>query len=99
MGDFLFGIPPRSSDNQLHSYADMRLGAVLVDGDGGRYELIRRKGARSTLLGPDGQPADLDGASNQRALRGEVITELVKNFKRVTGKKTLLRKIAGRHGP
>lgn len=58
IGDFLFGIPPRSSDNQLHGYADMRLGAVLIDGDGGRHELIRRKGARSTLLGPDGQPID-----------------------------------------
>jgi uncharacterized protein YhaN len=58
IGDFLFGIPARSTDNQLHDYADMRLGAVLVDENGARHELIRRKGARSTLLGAYGQPVD-----------------------------------------
>ena len=64
IGDFLFGIPPRSTDNQLHEYVDMRLAAVLVDEHGRRHELVRRKGARSTLLGPDQEPVDealLDG--------------------------------------
>jgi uncharacterized protein YhaN len=58
IGDFFFGIPPRSTDNQLHDYVDMRLAAVLVDEQGGRHELIRRKGSRSTLLGPDNEPID-----------------------------------------
>jgi uncharacterized protein YhaN len=68
IGDFLFGIPARSTDNQLHDYADMRLGAVLVDANGARHELSRRKGARSTLLGADGQPVD-EGCL-ERMLRG-----------------------------
>jgi uncharacterized protein YhaN len=58
IGDFLFGIPARSQDTQLHEYGDLRLAAVLVDSDGGRHELVRRKGTRSTLLGPDGTPLD-----------------------------------------
>jgi uncharacterized protein YhaN len=64
IGDFLFGIPPRSTDNQIHEYVDMRLAAVLVDEHGQRHELMRRKGARSTLLGPNQEPVDdglLDG--------------------------------------
>lgn len=60
VGDFLFGIPPRSTDNQLHDYVDMRLGAVVADSLGNRSELVRRKGARSTLLGSDGHPIDED---------------------------------------
>jgi uncharacterized protein YhaN len=58
IGDFFFGIPPRSTDNQLHDYVDMRLAAVLVDEHGCRHELVRRKGSRSTLLGPDNEPID-----------------------------------------
>src|SRR4051794_39833333 len=53
IGDFLFGIPARSTDNQIHAYVEMRLAAVLIDEHGERHELVRRKGARSTLLGPD----------------------------------------------
>jgi uncharacterized protein YhaN len=58
IGDFFFGIPPRSTDNQLHDYNDMRLASVLVDEHGRRHELVRRKGSRSTLLGPDNEPID-----------------------------------------
>lgn len=58
IGDFLFGIPPRSTDNQLHDYVDMRLAGVLVDEHGRRLELVRRKGSQSTLLGPDNEPVD-----------------------------------------
>jgi hypothetical protein len=36
----------------------MRLAAVLVDEHGRRHELVRRKGSRSTLLGPDNEPID-----------------------------------------
>jgi uncharacterized protein YhaN len=58
IADFFFGIPPRSTDNQLHDHVDMRLAAVLIDEHGRRHELVRRKGTRSTLLGPDGEPVD-----------------------------------------
>lgn len=58
IGDFFFGIPPRSTDNQVHGYVDMRLAAVLVDEHGRRHELVRRKGSHSTLLGTDNEPAD-----------------------------------------
>ena len=58
IGDFFFGMPPRSTDNQIHSYVDLRLAAVLVDEHRRRHELVRRKGTRLTLLGPDGEPID-----------------------------------------
>jgi uncharacterized protein YhaN len=64
IGDFLFGIAPRSTDNHVHPYGDMRLAAVLIDEHGRRHDLVRRKGTRSTLLGTDQQPVDdglLDG--------------------------------------
>jgi uncharacterized protein YhaN len=67
IGDFLFGIPARSTDNQLHDYTDMRLGAVLVDETGCRHDLVRRKGSRSTLLGVDGQPVDEGGLERMLA--------------------------------
>ena len=47
--DLLFGIPARSPLNFLHDYPAMRLGAVL-EADGERLELRRRKGNRDTLL-------------------------------------------------
>ncbi len=58
IGDFLFGIPPRSTDNQIHEYVDMRLAAVLVDEHGRQHELVRRKGTRQTLLDANGEPVD-----------------------------------------
>jgi uncharacterized protein YhaN len=64
IADFFFGIPPRSTDNQIHDYVDLRLAAVLVDEHRRRHDLVRRKGIRLTLLGPDGEPVDdavLDG--------------------------------------
>lgn len=60
IGDFLFGIAPRSTDNQLHRHEDMRLTATFFGQDAKRHELVRRKGRRDTLLGPDAKPADED---------------------------------------
>ncbi|QPC42945.1 AAA family ATPase [Kaustia mangrovi] len=60
--DLLFGIPMKSPHNFLHDYASMRIGAVLETG-GDALELVRRKGNKDTLLGPDGAPlAGGDGA-------------------------------------
>ena len=58
IGDFFFGIPARSTDNQIHDYGDLRLAAALVDEHGRRHEFVRRKGTRLTLLGADGEPVD-----------------------------------------
>lgn len=58
IGDFLFGIPPRSTDNQVHDHGSLRLAAALLDEHGRRHELVRRKGTRRTLLGRDGEPVD-----------------------------------------
>ena len=58
IGDFLFGIPPRSTDNQVHEYVDLRLAAVLVDEHSRQHELVRRKGTRQTLLDANGEPVD-----------------------------------------
>ncbi|MCP3955562.1 MAG: AAA family ATPase [Desulfobacterales bacterium] len=51
--DMLFGIPTRTPDNFLHSYAHLRLGAALVKSDGSEIEFLRRKGQVKTLRGPD----------------------------------------------
>src|SRR5690606_5796895 len=50
----------RTTDAHLHEMKALRLGG-LVEGDAGeRLELIRRKGRRNTLLGPDGKALDDD---------------------------------------
>ena len=51
----LFGVPARTQDAHTHDYADLRIGAQLLTGDG-PLEVLRRKGKVNTLLGPDGQP-------------------------------------------
>ena len=53
--DLLFGIPIHSPYNFLHNYSDMRIGAVLENGSS-PLEMLRRKGNKDTLLGPDGSP-------------------------------------------
>jgi uncharacterized protein YhaN len=45
----LFGVPPRTADNFLHSYGQLRVGGVLVRGDDQRLECVRRKGNKATL--------------------------------------------------
>lgn len=53
--DLLFGIPMHSPYNFLHDYAEMRIGALLENGSAS-LEVVRRKGTKDTLLGPDGPP-------------------------------------------
>jgi len=45
----LFGIPARTADNFLHSYAQLRVGATLVNSAGDKIDFIRRKGKLKTL--------------------------------------------------
>lgn len=53
--DMLFGIDPRSPYNFLHDYPSMRVGGVLENGQDS-LEVVRRKGSKDTLLGPEGLP-------------------------------------------
>ena len=55
LGDLLFGIPSRTPFGFRHELQSLRIGALL-DGDPGPLEIVRRKGAKETLLGPDGLP-------------------------------------------
>ncbi len=60
--DLLFGIPMRSPYGFLHGMPDMRIGALLENGRAS-LEVVRRKGAKDTLLTPDGSvPAGGEGA-------------------------------------
>lgn len=56
--DFLFGIPAQTPDGHTHNYEDLRLGATVLDGDGKRHQLVRRKGKVRTLLDSNGEPVD-----------------------------------------
>ena len=53
----LYGVPHQTPDAHLHEHAALRVGARLLCVDGTALDLVRRKGRKDTLLGPDGRPA------------------------------------------
>ena len=53
--DFLYGIPGQTTQNFLHDYKRMLIGAV-VEARGRRLELYRRKGNKETLLNAQREP-------------------------------------------
>jgi len=53
----LFGIPPRTKDNYLHSNPQLRIGGKLRLLGGEEIEFVRRKGAKGTLLEPGADTA------------------------------------------
>ena len=53
--DLLFGIPTTSRYGFKHDYGSMRIGAILENG-ADTLEVLRRKGNKDTLLGPEGSP-------------------------------------------
>ncbi len=55
ISDLLFGIPHNSPYNFLHTYGEMRIGAVLENA-GESIAFFRRKGKKETLLSADGTP-------------------------------------------
>jgi uncharacterized protein YhaN len=55
--NLLYGIPERSTDNFLHPYAKMRIGASIQSARGDVLEFVRRKGRRNTLRSGDDQTA------------------------------------------
>ena len=62
ISDLLYGISHNSPYNFLHSYGDMRIGAVL-ENPTSSIEFFRRKGKKETLLSGDGTAHPLgDGA-------------------------------------
>jgi len=62
ISDLLYGISHNSPYNFLHSYGEMRIGAVLENGTSS-IEFFRRKGKKETLLSGDGTAHPLgDGA-------------------------------------
>ena len=50
---FLYGIPHNCTDNFIHANPNLRVGGVLEDSKGTRFEYIRRKGKDKTLRGAD----------------------------------------------
>lgn len=46
----LFGISAQTRDNFRHDYSTLRIGAVLLDDDGQRHAVMRRKGNKATLF-------------------------------------------------
>jgi uncharacterized protein YhaN len=51
--NLFYGIPERSTDDFLHPYGKMRIGAVIQSGKGHVLEFVRRKGRRNTLRSGD----------------------------------------------
>lgn len=54
----LYGIPANSTDNFVHPYANMRVGATIESADGSVLEVVRRKGNKNTLRDADDRPVD-----------------------------------------
>ena len=77
---FFEKIPTISTDNFIHDYKAMRIGASLRARAGTVVELVRRKGSKNTLLGLDGAPAG-DAEGRLAALLGGVpIDEFLRKF-------------------
>jgi len=51
----LYGIEGQTGDAFRHPYADLRVGGKLRHTDGSVLHVVRRKGHKNTLLGPDGK--------------------------------------------
>ena len=61
----LYGIPVRSTDDFLHPYAKMRIGAAIQSGNGDVLEFVRLKGRSNTLRAVDDQTVIADSVLNQ----------------------------------
>ena len=53
--NLFFGIPTRTPDSFRHPHPKLRIGAELLRSDGKTLAIVRRKGLRKTLRGPDDQ--------------------------------------------
>ena len=55
-GTFFTRFRRKPSDDFLHESKRLRVGGDLLRSDGERLSVVRRKGRKDTLLGPDGKP-------------------------------------------
>jgi uncharacterized protein YhaN len=53
-----YGIPERTSDEHRHGYAQLRLGALLDEGQGNQLYVVRAKKRTGSLRSGDGEPLD-----------------------------------------
>ena len=67
--DLLFGVPANSPYGFQHGYGSMRIGAA-VEGAGGVFEFVRRKGNKDTLLDKSGTPLPAGEAALTPFLKG-----------------------------
>ena len=63
--NLFYGIPERSTDDFLHPYGKMRIGAAIQSGKGDVLEFVRRKGRRNTLRSGDDQTVIQDSLLNK----------------------------------
>lgn len=69
IGNLLYGIPLRSTDDFRFEYKKMRLGALLRHSDGSSLEFVRYKRNKDPLCAPDGE-APIPAAQLDRFLGG-----------------------------
>lgn len=55
IGQWLFGIPHKSTDNFRHASAKLRIGGLLCNEQGESLEMVRKKGRKDTLRSIDDQ--------------------------------------------
>lgn len=77
---FFSGIPTQSTDDFVHQYANMRIGALLREPGGETLELVRRKGVKNTLLRSDGKALDDADSRLARLLGGVTPEEFLQKF-------------------
>jgi uncharacterized protein YhaN len=68
--NLLYGFPPRSADDFLHSRDQLRVGARLRFADASELEVVRRKGNKATLLTAGDEETPLDETLLDRRLQG-----------------------------
>lgn len=67
----LFGFPGQTSDNFIHPYSQLRVGATLENREGRVLSFVRRKGVKNTLLTAD----------EKTSLGDDVLRPFVSNIK------------------
>lgn len=77
--DLLFGIHGQTPYGFLHDFGSMRIGAALENGSD-VLEVLRRKGNKDTLLGPEGSPVPGGEAALRPYLAGADRTFLERMF-------------------
>ena len=67
-----YGIAAQSSDDFIHSYKDLKIGATLLHSDGTELTVYRRKGNTKTLLDSNNEPV-VSQSNTLLNLRGDLL--------------------------